>query len=838
MKSVAFLLSLFFLTQSTVAFGAPPLPIPDVSSCEDQPGTVDVLQEIGKIPREKRTSDEELTFSVLGFLAKKIEGWKKCTPRRQFESLITLTRWAFYTHGPRPRSLETLNQIVESIDQSKESFVNAARRNGGVATVELFESSPLRSRIFHVNFDGTSFSLTTGPLSADIPIKIMVDLGPGPQIDEVKSPTFTLSTPATAAESEILSKIKDSAKDLEGMPQIKEILRSKVIFEGEYTQTLSASKWLENPNTRLGILAKLATTLKNFHSLGLVQGSFFPHFILTNSEGSDLMIATLRYSYDPLRSCGKPAHLQFDAPQSYPPPPLATANNRAKKDHVQREQARDVFAFGIMALKSVSPAIQSPGERCPVRSGKSDRVDCLQRIMPTFQDEITKWARQACGFKKLCLEKLIADCLKSEPDHRPTAQVIQRKLMELITQYSQGAMFWRGCGCRLPRGMAGCKAEEIDIYKVLQEIPKSQRTPDQLIFSETLVTLAMTDPETSCIQRTFFADFERYIRYLLDTQQSYEPESNYYEFLNLWNNVVSNHGSHYIDAKNHLGSGATKVASIYTQVEGVPGHLHYSSVAGLLPIRKDDGKLKDKAAFGSDLDAIDLFNQLRTQGVDLTGLAVGTRFGKYAILQKRYDSNLTVYPILEDSKRRPGVLYQVALGLRVLHSAGRVHGDLKAPNILTTYSGEVGISDFGLLMDPSKLIQSKSSPDIEAPEMWNCRDLEKSDDFKFIAARDSYAFGILGVESYPQFKNNIPWMKCGQLNDKGQWEVTDASCYSREAEQLYNDFSKVAEAECMGKNPDTCVAMMILKCLHLDPYQRPTAEELVRGMGEAMMDIK
>ena len=59
-------------------------------------------------------------------------------------------------------------------------------------------------------------------------------------------------------------------------------------------------------------------------------------------------------------------------------------------------------------------------------------------------------------------------------------------------------------------------------------------------------------------------------------------------------------------------------------------------------------------------------------------------------------------PMAPDEARVRGAFRQLALGLSALHDAGKVHRDVKPPNVRVTAEGRVVLLDFGLVLDSVK----------------------------------------------------------------------------------------------------------------------------------------
>ncbi|HEY2514321.1 MAG TPA: protein kinase [Polyangiaceae bacterium] len=91
-------------------------------------------------------------------------------------------------------------------------------------------------------------------------------------------------------------------------------------------------------------------------------------------------------------------------------------------------------------------------------------------------------------------------------------------------------------------------------------------------------------------------------------------------------------------------------------------------------------------------------------------------------------------------------LQQLAAGVRALHEAGKMHRDLKPPNVLVTRDGRVSILDFGLVTDIGALADGRGiddyvvgTPAYLSPEQFSAQPAS--------AASDWYAVGIMLYEA-------------------------------------------------------------------------------------------
>lgn len=99
-----------------------------------------------------------------------------------------------------------------------------------------------------------------------------------------------------------------------------------------------------------------------------------------------------------------------------------------------------------------------------------------------------------------------------------------------------------------------------------------------------------------------------------------------------------------------------------------------------------------------------------------------------------------------DVERLRAALRQLVEGVAALHSAGRVHRDLKPPNVLVTDAGRVVILDFGIVAElvatlPARTVEDAMAGTIEYMSPEQCAGTAAS------AASDWYAVGVLLYEA-------------------------------------------------------------------------------------------
>ncbi len=100
-------------------------------------------------------------------------------------------------------------------------------------------------------------------------------------------------------------------------------------------------------------------------------------------------------------------------------------------------------------------------------------------------------------------------------------------------------------------------------------------------------------------------------------------------------------------------------------------------------------------------------------------------------------------PMPSDEEKLRAVLPQVATGLHALHTAGKIHRDVKPSNILVTRSGRAVVLDFGLVSDAALVDDGPNSQDGKVVGTASFMSPEQAAGERVTAAADWYSFGVL-----------------------------------------------------------------------------------------------
>ena len=154
-------------------------------------------------------------------------------------------------------------------------------------------------------------------------------------------------------------------------------------------------------------------------------------------------------------------------------------------------------------------------------------------------------------------------------------------------------------------------------------------------------------------------------------------------------------------------------------------------------------------------------------------------------------------------------LAQLAAGVRALHDAGKMHRDLKPPNVLVTRDGRVAILDFGLVTNIGAVADSKDIDDyvVGTPAYLSPEQLAGQ---AASPASDWYAVGIM---LYDALTGRPPFS--GTLSDVIAEKLSDAPPDPREVNPTLPD-----------DLCDLCVAL-----LRKDPLARPSDLEIAEALG-------
>ena len=157
-----------------------------------------------------------------------------------------------------------------------------------------------------------------------------------------------------------------------------------------------------------------------------------------------------------------------------------------------------------------------------------------------------------------------------------------------------------------------------------------------------------------------------------------------------------------------------------------------------------------------------------------------------------------------------GALRQLVDGLRALHSAGKLHRDIKPPNVLVTSDGRVVILDFGVSADLSRAVDEILS---EAPEMVGTALYMAPEQALAEAPTPASDWYSVGVMLYEALVGRPPFV---------------GSTFDLLTLKTMND--PVPPAECVEGIPPE-LDSLCRALLDRDAEKRPTGSEILRRLG-------
>ncbi|MBX7099847.1 MAG: protein kinase [Myxococcaceae bacterium] len=179
----------------------------------------------------------------------------------------------------------------------------------------------------------------------------------------------------------------------------------------------------------------------------------------------------------------------------------------------------------------------------------------------------------------------------------------------------------------------------------------------------------------------------------------------------------------------------------------------------------------------------------------------GSPDGRKAIAPPRYSKGF-------DEARLRAALRQLAEGLHALHTAGKVHRDVKPSNVLVTPEGRVVLLDFGLAIDVTRREWSPDDNSIVGTVAYMAP--EQAAAQPATAASDWHAFGVLLYEALT-----------GQLPYSG----TSMEILSRKQ----TDEAPPPQSIVEGLPVDLC--QLAMELLRFSPGMRPTGAEVLAWLG-------
>lgn len=168
----------------------------------------------------------------------------------------------------------------------------------------------------------------------------------------------------------------------------------------------------------------------------------------------------------------------------------------------------------------------------------------------------------------------------------------------------------------------------------------------------------------------------------------------------------------------------------------------------------------------------------------------------------------------------------IALGLSYIHSKGLVHKDIKPANIMILPDGTAKIFDLGLCRVKEKSANLSGSLCYIAPEA-AARCVEAVDE-----KVDVYAFGVTlfemltsGKLPYPPTKDET---RDAYLARLAKSNFRKPCCVKEIHRQLERDNLSLW----IQRDPTGKLARLVVKCLHGDPKQRPSMQDIVSYLGK------
>jgi tetratricopeptide (TPR) repeat protein len=162
---------------------------------------------------------------------------------------------------------------------------------------------------------------------------------------------------------------------------------------------------------------------------------------------------------------------------------------------------------------------------------------------------------------------------------------------------------------------------------------------------------------------------------------------------------------------------------------------------------------------------------------------------------------------LRDPERLREVMAQITEGLHAVHSAGRLHRDLKPDNVLCTREGRAVLLDFGIVSDEPREVHRTLEPGVLGTPAYMSPEQAAGDPVD--ASSDFYALGSM---MYEALTGAIPF----------DGNYTDVLLHKQERDppppsHLVSGVPADLESLCMS-------------LLHRDPTQRPHADAVLRAL--------
>ncbi|KAF9232642.1 kinase-like domain-containing protein [Melanogaster broomeanus] len=205
----------------------------------------------------------------------------------------------------------------------------------------------------------------------------------------------------------------------------------------------------------------------------------------------------------------------------------------------------------------------------------------------------------------------------------------------------------------------------------------------------------------------------------------------------------------------------------------------------------------------------------------------------YIVSRYMRNGNLVQHLTRKPGTNRMKLLYEISLGMRFLHGANVVHGDLKSLNVLVDDSGKACITDFGLSKARTLAASESNASMIAGTLRFLAPEALKGQPLTF--ETDVYAFGMVIYEV------SIPCLVWSEMLTYTTQIFAGQTPFILESDHVIMEglleLKRPTSKEVYERGLDDVLWSLLSSCISRDPSRRPQFAT-IQGSLQSMKNLK